>query len=477
MVDRRFEVLRDGLIPRPGRHRSVVVVGAGISGVVCARLLHDAGYEVQVLEARDRAGGRLWAVDGVGGQYYELGGMRFSESNQLAMEVFRQAGVTVSPFPLQHKSFFFGGRHFHPDGFLPSSAGFDIPPEDDRPLTELLDRVMAPVNAIYERQDNDEEEAFFECLDRFDRYSIQTWLTERGLSPGAVNCLSLVNNIEGRLNFSFSEWAEYVRVDAFGPNLLYVEEGTTELMRRLVEPIAHLVRFGVQATRIEQSLSTATVHWRAGGREGSIRADEVILAVPPIVLRHIPIEGMSTAKDAALRRTYCGRAAKVFLRFNRRWWDDIVGDKGGLAVTDLPVRNVLFTVAGQGDDPSRGAIIGSYTWESDSMVFANLPVEERIERVLSDVELMYPEAVGSFEGGVAHDWGSDRWAGGVGGLFRPTEMSGDHYRDLIEPLGRVWFAGETYDRRSRRWVEGALKSAVKNCMALHDNARDNLPLD
>jgi len=40
--------------------RDAIVVGAGLSGLVCARRLIDAGADAMVIEARPRVGGRLW---------------------------------------------------------------------------------------------------------------------------------------------------------------------------------------------------------------------------------------------------------------------------------------------------------------------------------------------------------------------------------------------------------------------------------
>lgn len=44
----------------------VAVVGAGLAGLNVARLLHQAGVEVEVYEARDRIGGRVLTVDATG---------------------------------------------------------------------------------------------------------------------------------------------------------------------------------------------------------------------------------------------------------------------------------------------------------------------------------------------------------------------------------------------------------------------------
>ena len=57
--------------PPPGT--SVLILGAGVAGMVAALELRDAGYKVQVLEYNNRPGGRNWTLYG-GDTYTELGG-------------------------------------------------------------------------------------------------------------------------------------------------------------------------------------------------------------------------------------------------------------------------------------------------------------------------------------------------------------------------------------------------------------------
>ena len=66
--------VRPSLTGRPA-HANVIILGAGISGLVVAYELKKLGYEVRVLEARDRAGGINWTIRR-GTEHAEINGER-----------------------------------------------------------------------------------------------------------------------------------------------------------------------------------------------------------------------------------------------------------------------------------------------------------------------------------------------------------------------------------------------------------------
>ena len=76
----------------------VVVVGAGLAGLAAARALVDAEFEVVVVEARDRFGGRIDSVDDDGFDMpVELGGVFLTTDGPLGAEL-TEASVGRRPF-------------------------------------------------------------------------------------------------------------------------------------------------------------------------------------------------------------------------------------------------------------------------------------------------------------------------------------------------------------------------------------------
>ena len=93
---------------------SVLILGAGIAGLVAAFELHGIGHKVQVLEYNDRAGGRCWSLRG-GDRFTELGGFqqtcgfdrdlyfnpgpwRIPYHHRGILDYCRRLGVSLEPF-------------------------------------------------------------------------------------------------------------------------------------------------------------------------------------------------------------------------------------------------------------------------------------------------------------------------------------------------------------------------------------------
>src|SRR6478672_8707550 len=68
--------VRAALGSRAASRSDVIVVGAGLAGLTAAYELKRAGFDVKVLEARDRVGGRVHTIHDPfrGGQHAEAGG-------------------------------------------------------------------------------------------------------------------------------------------------------------------------------------------------------------------------------------------------------------------------------------------------------------------------------------------------------------------------------------------------------------------
>src|SRR5436305_295156 len=81
----------------PGRDADVVVVGAGLAGLVAARRLTAAGQAVVVLEARDRVGGRTLNVDIGEGRVVEIGGQWVGPTQDRLLAL--AAELAVETFP------------------------------------------------------------------------------------------------------------------------------------------------------------------------------------------------------------------------------------------------------------------------------------------------------------------------------------------------------------------------------------------
>src|SRR5215210_5091391 len=87
--------------PRPANAEDpVVIVGAGLAGLRAADLLRQAGRPVVVLEARERAGGRVLTIRSPfdDSLHAEAGPIRIAGVHQAVLRTARSLGLTLTPF-------------------------------------------------------------------------------------------------------------------------------------------------------------------------------------------------------------------------------------------------------------------------------------------------------------------------------------------------------------------------------------------
>jgi len=470
-----LDTLRAGLPATDVPRRHVVIVGAGMAGLTAGLLLKEAGHTVTILEARNRLGGRVYTYRGFAGRMYgEFGAMRFPAHHLLGQYLIHERfRLPTAEFPMYDEDTFvvLDGKRVRRSEFTAASFDYGLP-ENERGIlpADLLKRAMEPLTSLIAEPDG-----WRRMIEQYDGESLLSFLISRGVSEQAISLMGPLLNLEGRYHFSLVEWFAHYHEDVFG-HLSYIVDGSDSLPDAFSPALIADTRFGAAVHAIEQRPDGVTVRYKDPiGTEGVVTGDEVVVTVPFVLLRHMEIDGLDLDKRFTMRNVYYGRAHKIFFQFSRKWWVEDYAITHGATATDLAIRQIVYTPAGQDPDLQKGVLIASYAWEQDSMAYSMLSEADRIAQAMEDLCRIHPEASSTFEFGISHDWSLDPYAGGIGPLFRPFEMTSRFYDDIIRPVGRVWFANDACDQRARRWIEGAIAAGIKNAFAINAGMRNELP--
>jgi monoamine oxidase len=390
----------------------VAVIGAGLAGLSAARLLAHRGIEVEVLEARDRVGGRTWSRRLDNGASIEMGAEFILPGNERVRELVAELGLG-----LWDKGMRYGQRD--PRG------GADVSEEE-------LARAVGVVGAALAQDDSALAATVREFLDRLE------------LEPGPRAAILARAEIS-----SASSADEIPATDLIGVAHIGSEQspsiagGNQGLSLAMAESLGEAVRFRdpvvvVRATGDGVEIGTWSGHL--------VTADAAVVAVPASVVGRIAFEPrLPRAKADAMADVRYGHAAKLFV--------PLAQPAPPSAVMNVEERYWCWTATGEGDEPA--PVVSCFAGSPGGL--ERLRVAEGPQRWLESLARLRPDLALEPEQAVLATWDDDLWVNAAYSLSPGSALTAS----LVEPVGPLVFAGEHTGGEFSGLMEGAIRSGER----------------
>lgn len=282
-----------------GRQR-VLVIGAGMAGLAAARILHDKGHDVTVLEARDRLGGRVWTSGKWPDAPVDLGAswIHGSRGNPLTTLAARAGAATAATSYDSSMLFDTGGG-------------------------EASDAVYREVEGWQQKLERAVRDAQDESADQPLLTALREGLDWASLTPRQQSLVYYLLNSTIEQEYAGSgealsaQWFD--TGDSFGGQELVFPRGYRQL-----------TDFLARGLKVRTGQPVRELRWSATGVEVQtadlrLAADHAIVTVPLGVLkagglRFVP--ELPAPKRQAIAALGMGDFNKCYLRFERRFWPE-----------------------------------------------------------------------------------------------------------------------------------------------------------
>ncbi len=505
--------------PGSGKGTSVVVLGGGIAGLVSAYELRALGYNVTLLEARERPGGRNYSVrpgtkvtftDGTTqtctwdeGHYQNFGPARLPSIHPTILAYCKKLGVE-----LQVEVNFTNSAHLQNDA---ANSGQPVVMRqainDTRGhVSELLAKSVnqGALDADMQPGDKDRMLSFLRIYGPLDQAGKYNGSDRAGYSKLAgagdeTGVLSEPIDMHTLLDESFWQGILFDQAFDMQATMFQPVGGMDKIPYAFAKSLGSIVKYNAPVTGIHKTAKGVRIDYGSGQ---TIEADLCICALPLNLMRKISTDLSAPYLKVINECTYAG-AYKVAWE-SRRFWEQDYNIYGGLEFVNTGCSPIWFPSAGMFTE--RGIVVSGYTDETNSP-FGKLAIPAKFDESRKSIERLHPGHGKELEKPVYVGWnrmpynegswirgyapGQDRSApGGQGPAGQPPagapgvaapgapgvavsrqtgqsrnpagvrSQSNPAYETLLQPDGPIIFAGD-HCSHIVAWQEGAALSALR----------------
>ncbi len=459
----------------PGRKRTaaskskradVVVVGAGISGLMTARLLVAAGKSVIVLEARDRVGGRTLNHPIGDGKIVEVGGEWLGPTQNHVAQLAGELGIgTFETYNTGYNVYYANGSTTR---YAAGGVLGPVPP--DLTAAAELEKAIVQINAMADTIPVDSPWTAGDAAE-WDSQTLETWklanletpdgraLFDTGIAGVfAAECRDV--SLLFTLFYTASATDEVTKPNI---NVLFSTPGGAQESRfvggsqlisiRMAEELPGIIHLGQPVRLITQTDRGVTVTTDSM----TVHGKHVVVTGPPFITALIRYEPALPFMRAQLTQRYPqGSVIKCEAIYPTPFWRD-QGLTGQAVSLTGPVK---ITFDNSPPDGSPGVMLGFIEGESARQA-GQLPPSVRRQQVLDNFVSYFGEEAAHPIGYIEHNWCEEIWTRGCYVGYTAPGVLLDYGPWIRTPVGRIHWAGSETSNYWNGYMDGAVRSGER----------------
>ena len=437
--------------------KRIIVIGAGLAGLSCAYELDKAGYNVLLIEASSRPGGRIstYRTTFSDNLYSEMGAEYVDSSDTYIHKYCKMFGLNVLPAK-QYDGVYVKGQRLSIEGL---KSGKETLPykgtHEGKLFGQEVKYIQKWIDLVKQKGVSSPE------VQALDTRSVEDILKEGGATNDIIDLYTYANATEETTLPSKMSALQMVlsntRTSSFSENTVEgrIFGGNDQLPKMFAKKLGTKILYNRPLQSLDYDSNGVTVTVNENQKPVQISAKKCVLAIPTTILKNININpGFSPEKMKCIKDQQYGHAMKIAMQYKERFW----GNKksiGQRVFTDTPLRRVYhFSI----DQPGPRGILLSFTSGEDAKKLGKLDNSKRLEIAKSTCKNIWRESERFWEKGVVKYWNEDPWAKASYSFDAVGQQS--FRKILAKPEGPVFFAGE-HTAIQRASMNGAIESGLR----------------